>query len=93
MPSIAADALDDPLEVIGVGRVDRDVAHLDALLDADEVDRAERAAGLADRLREARERPRRIREPDANRGAERRGEMAHVRITPSAASAAISSSS
>ena len=40
-PSTSADALDDPLEVLGVGGVDRDVAHLDALLDANEVDRAE----------------------------------------------------
>ena len=88
-----ADALDDPLEVVGVGRVDGDVAHLGRLLDADEVDRAERAAGLADRLREPCERARGVGEPHADRGAERRREMAHVLITPSAASAAISSSS
>ena len=54
-----ANALDDPLEVLRVGCVDRDVADLDALLDADEVDRAERAAGLADRAREPPERARR----------------------------------
>ena len=36
-----SDVLDDPLEVIGVGRVDRDVAHLGLLLDAHEVDRSE----------------------------------------------------
>ena len=74
-----------------VGGVDGDVADLRALLDADEVDRAERAARLADRAREPGERARRVGEADADRGAERRGDVAHVRITPSAASAAISS--
>ena len=87
----AAHALDDPRHVVGVGRLDRDVAHLGALVDAHEVDRAERASRVSDRLREARERPRRVGEPDADRGAERRGQVAHARITPSAASAAISS--
>ena len=90
----AANALDDPLEVLGVGRVDRDVAHLDALLDADEVDRAERAAGLADRAaRGARTTPgasasrtRMVALNDADT-------WLMCRITPSAASAAISSGS
>ena len=57
-PSSGADALDDPLEVVGVGGVDGDVAHLRRALDADEVDRAERATCVADRLREPRERAR-----------------------------------
>ena len=35
------DALDDALEVVGVGRVDGDVANLRPLLDAHEVDRAQ----------------------------------------------------
>ena len=89
----SADALDDPLEVIRVGCVDGHVADLDPLLDADEVNRSERAAGLADRARETPERARRVRQAHANGGAERRGDMTHCRITPSAASAAISSGS
>ena len=36
-----ANALDDPLEMLRVGGVDRDVADLDALFDANEVDRPE----------------------------------------------------
>ena len=47
---------DDLLDVVGARGVDRDVAHLLALLDADEVDRAEAAAGVADRARDLGER-------------------------------------
>ena len=47
---------DDRLDVVGARRVDRDVADLLALLDADEVDRAEVAAGVADRAGEVGER-------------------------------------
>ena len=88
-----ANALDDPLEVLRVGGVDRDVAHLDALLDADEVDRPERATGLADRACKPPERAGRVRQPHADGGAERCGHVTHRRITPSAARAAISSGS
>ena len=55
--------LDDLVEVGGVGRQHRDVAYLCAFLDPDDVDSAERSAGLADRGRQARERPRRVVEP------------------------------
>ena len=47
-------------------------------LDADEVDRAEQAAGLADRLGETRERARLVLEADAQRRAERRGRVRSV---------------
>ena len=66
-----ADGGHDPLEVVGVGRLDGDVAHLRAAVGADEVDRAERAAGVADRLRDAGERAGIVREADPDRGAER----------------------
>ena len=48
------DGGDDLLDVVGARGVDRDVADLLALLDADEVDRAEAAAGVADRAGDAR---------------------------------------
>jgi hypothetical protein len=70
-PLDRADGRDDPLEVVGVGRLDRDVAHLRAPVGADEVDRPERAAGVADRLGDARERAGVVREADPDRGAER----------------------
>ncbi len=93
-PGEAADGLRDPLEVLGAGRLDRHVPDLHAGFDADDVDRAEQAAGVADRLGETRERARAVREVDAQRRAERGGEVTgrHVPTTPSAASAAISSS-
>ena len=80
------------LQVIVVGRGDRHVAHLVVALGAHEVDRTQRSARVPDRLREPGERARRVGETHADRGRERGGEVAHVRITPSAASAAISSS-
>ena len=49
-------SFDDLLEMLGAGRVDRDVADLRRAFDADEVDRAERTARVADRLRESCER-------------------------------------
>ena len=63
------------VDVVGVGREDRDVAHLRRRLDAHEVDRAEEAAGLADRRGEPRERAGRVVEAHAQRGAERCGRM------------------
>ena len=51
-----AHGVDDPLAVIGVGRRDGDVAHAVALGHADQVDRPEIAAGLADRRRHLGER-------------------------------------
>ena len=53
--------------------VDRDVAHLLARLDADEVDRAEVAARVADRAREVGERAGPVVEVHAQRRAERGG--------------------
>ena len=53
-----ADGRDDPVDVLLVGREHGHVADLRAVLDADEVDRAERAAGVADRRREPGERSR-----------------------------------
>ena len=67
-----AHGVDDPVECVGVGREDRHVAHLVAVLDAHEVDRAEEAARVADRLGERRERARAVLEAHAHRGAERR---------------------
>jgi hypothetical protein len=49
-----ADRGHDPVEVIGVLGEHRDVADLGALLHPYEVDRVERAADVADRLREVR---------------------------------------
>ncbi len=63
---------EDPLDVRGVGREERHVAHLVATPDAHEVDRAEEAAGVADRLGERRERAGLVLEAHAHRGAERR---------------------
>jgi hypothetical protein len=59
----------------GVGREHRHVADLRSALDADEVDRAEQTAGLADRLRETGERAGLVLEPDAQRRAEGSGWM------------------
>jgi hypothetical protein len=50
-----------------VGGEDGDVADLRAPLDADEVDRVEQAAGVADRLGQAGERARPVVEVDAER--------------------------
>ena len=86
-----ADALDDPLEVVGVRGVDRDVADLHPALDPDEVDGPEGSSRLADRAREPPESARAVGDAHADRGTERGRYVTHVRITPSAASAAISS--
>jgi hypothetical protein len=51
--------------VLGVVREHGDVADLRAALDADQVDRTEQAAGLADRLGKASERARMVLESDA----------------------------
>jgi hypothetical protein len=67
-----ADGGDNGVEVPLVVGEDVDVADLRRALDADEVDRAEQAAGLADRRREAGERARMVLDPDADRGAEGR---------------------
>ena len=89
-----ANGVGDPPEVIGVRRLHGDVADLPTWLDADDVDRPEQAAGVSDRLGEPRERPGAVRHMDPEGGAEGGGEVTcHVRTTPSAASAAISSSS
>ncbi len=89
-----ANGVGDPPEVVGVRRFDRDVADLPTGLDTDDVDRPEQAAGVADRLGEPRERSGAVRHMDPEGGAEGGGEVTcHVRTTPSAASAAISSSS
>ena len=76
----AVDVLDranDLVEVVRVGAHHGDVAHLRQALDAHEVDRAERGAGLADRRREARERAGTVVEANADGCAERSGGM-HV---------------
>ena len=86
-----ADALDDPLEVVGVRGVHRDVADLHPALDPDEVDGPEGSSRLADRAREPPESTRGVGDAHADRGTERGRYVTHVRITPSAASAAISS--
>ena len=65
------DGGDDLLDVVGARGVDGDVADLLALLDADEVDRAQVAAGLADRAGDLGERAGAVVEMDAQRGAER----------------------
>src|SRR5262249_25430890 len=84
----------DVLQVIGVGGVDGYVADLRAGLDTHEVDRAERTARIADRLREPRERAWCVVEPHPQRAAERRGGVLdHRRTTPAAASSAIAASS
>ncbi len=74
-PASACTAATICCEVVGARRVDGDVAHLLALLDADEVDRPEAAAGVADRTRDVGERAGTVVEVDAKRGAERRGGM------------------
>ena len=56
----------------GIGREERHVAHLVAMSNPHEVDRAEEAAGVADRLGERRERAGMVLEAHAHRGAERR---------------------
>ena len=73
---------DDPLDVLRARGVDGDVADLLALLDAHEIDRAEVAAGVADRAREVGERARAIVEVDTQRRAEgrRRTRRAHASI-------------
>ena len=63
---------EDPLDVRGVSREERHVAHLVPAPDSHEVDRAEEAACVADRLGESRERARVVLEAHAHRGAERR---------------------
>ena len=55
-PVDLADGVEDPVEVRRVGRQDRDVADLVAGLDANEVDRAEEAFGVGDRVGERGER-------------------------------------
>jgi len=72
-----ADCCDDAREVRVVVGEYRDVAELRPPFDADEIDRAEQSAGLADRRREPRERARPVVEPDPERGTEGRGRM-HV---------------
>ena len=70
-PVQAANVLDDPVQVIGIGRVDRDVADLRPLLDPDEVDRPERAPCIADRAGEACEGPGGVVESYPDGGTER----------------------
>ncbi len=65
-----ADGVDDQVEVVLVVGEDRDVADLRRLLDADEVDRSERAARFADRRRQARERAGPVVDAHADGGAE-----------------------
>ena len=68
---------DDRLLVRLPGGEHGDVADLLAGLDADEVDRVEQAAGVADRLGEPREGAGPVVEMDPERRAELRGEVAH----------------
>ena len=77
------DCGDDLLDVVGARGVDRDVADLLSLLDANEVDRAQVAAGLADRAGDLGERAGAVVEMDAQRGAERCGwaNLAHWALT------------
>ena len=65
----------DLLQMLGVAGEHRHVADLRARLGADEVDRAEQAAGLADRVGEPAERPRPVFEPDPQCRAEGGGRM------------------
>jgi hypothetical protein len=69
-----ADGLDDRVQMRFAGGLDGDVAHLLALLDPDEVDRPEEATRVADSLRDPRERPRRVRQVEADGGAVGRGQ-------------------
>ena len=81
---------DDLLDVVGARRVDRDVAHLLALLDADEVDRAEAPARVADHAGDVGEGTRTVVQMHAERGAEGRRRMgvAHGAIVAEAPAAA-----
>ena len=87
------DGFDDQVEVVRARCLHSHVADLLVPLDADEVDRAERASGGADRVGDARERPGCIGQVHPQRGAVGRGQVRHAVITPRAASAAIVSSS
>jgi hypothetical protein len=74
-PLDRADALQDPLEVCPVRREHRHVANLVVALDANEVDGAEKAFGLADRRGQRGEGSGVILQPHAHRRAEGRGLM------------------
>ena len=79
----------DALDVRLVLGEDRDVAHLVRLLDAHEIDRPEQRALLADRRRDAAERPGLIGQSDPQNRAERRRHVRHAHEpTPGTTSAA-----
>ena len=65
-PSTRADGLDDPVLVRLVAGVDGDVADHAAVVERDQVDVADRAAGLADRGGDAPEHARPVVDPDAD---------------------------
>ena len=71
IPCTRPDGFEDPLDVRGVGREERHVPHLVPAPDSHEVDCAEEAARVADRLGESRERAGVVLEAHAHRGAER----------------------
>jgi hypothetical protein len=69
--------LHDRVGVLRVRRLEGDVADLRAAVDADEVDRVEQAAGVADRGGEVGEGPGAVLEADADGDAEGSGVVAH----------------
>ena len=69
-PASCSHGRHDRFDVVGARGIDRDVAHLLAVLDPNEVDRVEAATRVADRASNVREPARPVLDMDSKGGAE-----------------------